>query len=167
LRNGDRHGYNEARDDRAGPGVSGRVSDVELRVVQDDAERRRFVERTLRWFGYFRRRCSVHWSWPGRQRASMRSALHAIAQAIVEAKADYVLASRTILSSPRHPSHHAPSQKRKKARSVDRSGLPATLAAPRAENYLICESLLCADCATSDPAYCETICCSVLRASDF
>jgi transposase InsO family protein len=31
------------------------VCDVELRVVQDEAERRRFVERTLRWFGYFRR----------------------------------------------------------------------------------------------------------------
>ncbi|WP_206950637.1 integrase catalytic domain-containing protein [Trinickia acidisoli] len=31
------------------------VCDVELHVVQDEAERRRFVERTLRWFGYFRR----------------------------------------------------------------------------------------------------------------
>ena len=31
------------------------VCDVELCVVQDEAERRRFVERTLRWFGYFRR----------------------------------------------------------------------------------------------------------------
>lgn len=31
------------------------VSDVELRVVQGDAERRRFVERTLRWFGYCQR----------------------------------------------------------------------------------------------------------------
>ncbi|WP_197033149.1 DDE-type integrase/transposase/recombinase [Thiomonas sp. FB-Cd] len=31
------------------------ICDVELQVVQDEAERRRFVERTLRWFGYFRR----------------------------------------------------------------------------------------------------------------
>lgn len=31
------------------------VCDVELRVVQDEAERRRFVERTLRWFGYDQR----------------------------------------------------------------------------------------------------------------
>ena len=30
------------------------ICDVELHVVQDEAERRRFVERTLRWFGYFR-----------------------------------------------------------------------------------------------------------------
>jgi transposase InsO family protein len=31
------------------------ICDVELRVVQDEVERRRFVGRTLRWFGYFRR----------------------------------------------------------------------------------------------------------------
>jgi len=31
------------------------VSDVQLRVLQDDGERRRFVERTLRWFGYLQR----------------------------------------------------------------------------------------------------------------
>lgn len=31
------------------------ICDVELHVVQDEAERRRFVERTLRWFGYFGR----------------------------------------------------------------------------------------------------------------
>lgn len=31
------------------------VSDVQLRVLQDDGERRRFVERTLHWFGYLRR----------------------------------------------------------------------------------------------------------------
>lgn len=31
------------------------VSDVQLCVLQDDAERRRFVEHTLRWFGYLQR----------------------------------------------------------------------------------------------------------------
>jgi hypothetical protein len=31
------------------------VCDVELRALSDDDERRRFVERTLRWFGYSQR----------------------------------------------------------------------------------------------------------------
>lgn len=38
---------------------------------------------------------------------------------------------------------------------------------PLRYRYLICDSLLCADCATSEPLYCATICSSVFLAAAF